>query len=340
MLHVILQILAVIGVIILCILGISLLLILLVLFVPIRYRANGKREGEVMEFAAKATYLLHMLTVKFVYPEPGSVIVRLFGIKIFDSAKSKDKEGGDVSPNTDKVKDKQAEGATETEGTIETEATAETEGNTETEATVETEGNTKTERIAETSKTTNTGVQSGEKAEVVVNTESTEGQNSQNDENSQKEKKSLIDKIQYTFNTICDKIRNIIAKIKGIFSNISYYKEVLTKTENKKLYGRLKDRLLKVLKSIRPRVIKADVRIGTGSPDTTAYIYGIYGMLMPVLGKNVKNINIDLDFENTVYEGEVFLKGRITLFTILVQAVKVLLDKQLHVFLKQLKREE
>lgn len=338
MLHVILQILAVIGVIILCILGLSLLLILIVLFVPIRYRANGKREGEVMEFAVKATYLLHMLTVKFSYPEPGSVIVRLFGIKIFDSAKSKDKEGGEVSATTERTTGEPEAGTTETAGT------AEPEGITGSEATAETEGNTKTEenteRTAEPSQTTKAGVQSGEKAEVVVNTESTEGQTSQNDETSQKEKKSLIDKIQYTFNTIYDKIRNIIAKIKGIFSNISYYKEVLTKTENKKLYGRLKDRLLKVLKSIRPRVIKADVRIGTGSPDTTAYIYGIYGMLMPVLGKNVKNINIDLDFENTVYEGEVFFKGRITIFTILVQAVKVLLDKQLHVFLKQLKREE
>ena len=87
-------------------------------------------------------------------------------------------------------------------------------------------------------------------------------------------------------------------------------------------------------------MIKADVRIGTGSPDTTAYVYGVYGMIMPVLGKNVKNIHIDLDFENTVYEGEVFFKGHITLFTLLVQAIKVVSDKQLHVFLKQLKREE
>lgn len=305
MLHVILQILAVIGVIVLCILGLSLLLILIVLFVPIRYRANGKREGEVMEFALKAAYLLHMLTVKFVYPEPGSVIVRLFGIKIFDSAKNKSKEDGEVSATTEQAAGEPAEGTAEAERPVKAERTTETERTVETVKTAQTEETTKTEETA-----------------------------------SKNEKKSLIDKIQYTFNTICDKIRNIIAKIKGIFSNISYYKEVLTKPENKKLYGRLKDRLLKVLKSIRPRVIKADVRIGTGSPDTTAYIYGIYGMLMPILGKNVKNINIDLDFENTVYEGEVFLKGRITLFTILVQAVKVLLDKQLHVFLKQLKREE
>ncbi|MBQ9134638.1 MAG: hypothetical protein IJX66_00935 [Lachnospiraceae bacterium] len=323
MLHVILQILAVIGVIVLCILGLSLLLILIVLFVPIRYRANGKREGEVMEFAVKATYLLHMLTVKFAYPEPGSVIVRLFGIKIFDSAKNKAKEDGEVSKAAQQVSGEPAENATQSEGNRVTESVAETEQAVEneqaakTEQTGDVEWTGEAEKTARTEETTETG-----------------------DAASQNEKKSLIDKIQYTFNTICDKIKNIIAKIKGIFSNISYYKEVLTKTENKKLYGRLKDRLLKVLKSIRPRVIKADVRIGTGSPDTTAYIYGIYGMLMPILGKNVKNINIDLDFENTVYEGEVFLKGRITIFTILVQALKVLLDKQLHVFLKQLKREE
>ena len=289
MLHVILQILAIIGIIFLCILGFSLLLTAVVLFVPIRYRAKGKREGEVLEATVKATYLLHLLTVKFAYPEPGTIAVRLFGIKIYESARTKAEDKKDI----------------QTEVRAETKSGADTEDRNMSEK----------ENVSE-----------NEVPEDVSKQE--------------KEKKSLIDKIQYTFNTICDKIRNIIEKIKEVFQNISYYKEILTKTENKKLYGRIKERILKVLKSIRPRVIKADLRIGTGSPDTTAYIYGIYGMIMPILGKNVKNIHIDLDFENTVYEGEVFLKGRITLFTILVQAVKVALDKQLHVFLKQLKREE
>ncbi|MDE5680587.1 MAG: hypothetical protein K2I01_09215, partial [Lachnospiraceae bacterium] len=160
------------------------------------------------------------------------------------------------------------------------------------------------------------------------------------DEAAEKKKLSFRDKIKkiiYTIRKFCDKIKHIKDTIKEIAENIFYYKEVITQTENKKLYGRVKDRIFKVLKSIRPRVLKAALHVGTGSPDTTGYLCALYGMLLPVLGNNVI---LDADFEEAVWEGEFFLKGRITVFTLLRHAVGLLLDKQLRVFVKQLKREE
>lgn len=312
MLHVILQILAVIGIILLCILGLILLLLALILFVPVRYRVNGKRFGEDMEFAVKATYLLHMFTVKYDYPKPASVIVRLFGIELYDSKQKKEEENAEQNLEPEKELSDQNK--------VE-------DSETETNKGADIASDRTEEKVFKEKDIDETLTQADTK-EHSDQTEPLE------------EKRSLKEKIQYTFRSICDKIKNIMQKIKDIFANISYYKEVLFKVENQRMYGRVKNRLFKVSKSIRPRTIKANVRIGTGSPDTTAYIYGIYGMLQPVFGKNVKNINIDLDFDEAVYEGTIFLKGRITIFTILVQIIKILLDKQVQIFIKQLKREE
>lgn len=285
MLHVILQILAVIGIILLCILGLLLLLAGLVLFVPVRYRVKGMKDGSDISLAVRAAYLLHILTVRYDYKEPGNIIVRLFGIRIFDSEKK--------DTSKEEMEKTVPEQPQPTETTIGKEQAKqqnrqpETVGGQQNPAACETPGKLK--------------------------------------------------KIKYTIQRICDKIKNIMQKLKSIMENISYYKEVLTDTENRLLLQRVKTRIFKVLKSIRPRVLKADLHIGTGSPDTTGYLCALYGMLLPVLGNNV---SITADFEEAVWEGTVYAKGKITVFTILLQAGKIFFDKQLRIFIKQLKREE
>ena len=92
-----------------------------------------------------------------------------------------------------------------------------------------------------------------------------------------------------------------------------------------------------MLKSIRPRKLTADLLVGTGSPDSTGYVMAVAGMLYPVFGKSV---NITPDFENTIFEGRIFLKGKITVFVILLQALKIFMDKELRRLLKRLKRED
>ncbi|MDE5803967.1 MAG: hypothetical protein K2I22_13745 [Lachnospiraceae bacterium] len=316
MLHVILQILAIIGIVLLCILGLLILLVLLILFVPIRYRAEGSKSGEDIRLKVRVSYLLRMLTVRFEYPKPGSVIARLFGIKVFDTAKKPKEDGDRKKKKKKKSYDSQDESVQETET-----AAAKTEETAVADITVSDTEETKAEKAQTDAEPVNED--SSDTAEEEV-----------------KEKLSFRDKIKkiiYTIQKFCDKIKHIKDTIKEIAENISYYKNVITQTENKKLYGRAKDRIFKVLKSIRPRVLKASLHVGTGSPDTTGYLCALYGMLLPVLGNNVI---LDADFEEAVWEGEFFLKGRITVFTLLRHAVGLLLDKQLRVFVKQLKREE
>ena len=83
---IILTILKVIGIILLIILLIILAILLLVLFVPIRYSAGGRKEGDVLEFSGKVTWLLRAVTVQLGY-EPGRAgltkDLRIFGISLF-----------------------------------------------------------------------------------------------------------------------------------------------------------------------------------------------------------------------------------------------------------------
>lgn len=322
MLHVILQILGIIGIVLLCLLGLLLFLILLVLFVPIRYRLTGHREGETFELAAKVTYLLHILSVRFDYPEPGSLIIKVFGIRIFDSAGMEEKKEKGSAEVSEKAAHK--DGADKAK-TAETEAVKETEKNASPKDDVKSEETAAEDGSQENFEEFNKSEENGSDKET-------------------KRKKSLIErikeifqKIQYTIRSICDKIKSSLQKAEELKETVTYYKDTLTGRENRRLYNRAKKRLFKVLKSIRPRVLKADLHIGTGSPDTTGYLCALYGMLSPVLGNNVK---MTPDFEEAVWEGRLYIKGRITIFTILWQALGIVLDKQFRTFIKELKREE
>lgn len=307
MLHVILQILCIIGIVLLCLLGLLLLLILLVLFVPIRYRLIGHKEGEIFDITAKVTYLLHLVSVRFEYPEPGSLVIRVFGIRIFDSARQKESK-----TEQDKDNIKIPENNNEDKSAIE-------KPHVENEH----DGNKHDEKSEN---------ENGHEDLQEISTENV------------KEKKSLIErineffeKIQYTIRSICDKIKSTLQKAEELKETVDYYKNSLTKKENRKFYDRAKKRLFKVLKSIRPRVLKCDLHIGTGSPDTTGYLCAAYGMLSPILGNNVR---ITPDFEEAIWEGRIYIKGRITIFTILRHALGIILDRQLKIFIKELKREE
>lgn len=300
MLHVILQILGIIGIVLLCLLGLLLLLILLVLFVPIRYRLTGYKEGETLVLAARVTYLLHLLSVRFDYPKPGSLIIKVFGIRIFDSAKKEIKKEDAAAKVSEKDTHKDAPDSAEM-----------------------------TEQAAE---------EEDKEASLKDDQEKEHSQENPKKKKSLAERiKEIFQKIQYTIRSICDKIKSSLQKAEELKETVVYYKDTLTKRQNRQFFDRAKKRLFKVLKSIRPRVLKADLYIGTGSPDTTGYLCAVYGMLSPVLGNNVK---ITADFEKAVWEGRVYIKGRITIFTILLQALGIVLDKQLRTFIKELKREE
>lgn len=305
--HVILQILAVIGIVLLVLLALLILTVLAVLFVPIRYRASGEKEADRIEGVAAVSFLYPFLSFKWQRADnENRWALRLLGIKL------------NGSPKVDKGKTTEPE-KTEKGKVAEPEKTD--KGKAE-----ETAQAAKPEKAAEPVKEekqpATPNVQNAEAEDAARQAEETGTQKT--------DRVSSEKKARFTISGLCDKMEKIR-------DNVEYYKERLTAEENRLFLKRTKERIFAVLKSIKPKVLTARVVCGTGSPDTTGYVCAVYGMLYPVIEDR---ISFTADFENKVLDGELSVKGKVRVVTLVRHGIKILLDKQLKVFLKEMKRED
>lgn len=316
MLDVILQILSVLGIILLVLLAVLITVLLLVLFFPVLYRVRGRKDTEHIELAARADWLFGLLRLRYAYPEPGKLTVKVLWITIFDSSRREESE--------EREEKEEKEGKEGKEGKEEREENKEEESKeTPTVVTSSEIADTEEEPVPKTF----------EQTEGKQNEKETDDQDSKAiDESKQKKFTKISEKIaklKYTILTIYD-------KIKKMWQNISYYMELLNDKDTKLLLSHAKIRLCKIIKSIRPRRLEADIVFGTGAPDTTGYAYGVYGMLMPFLGSYVV---VTPDFQQAVLEGNFQASGHVTLAVLLWQAIRIAMDKKLWQLLNKLKRQ-
>ncbi|MCH5341676.1 MAG: DUF2953 domain-containing protein [Acetatifactor sp.] len=304
MLGIILRILSVVGILLLVIIGLLLVAILLALFFPVTYRVSGKKMLDELVFMAKADWLFGLLRLRYKYPEPGKMTVKFLWFTIYEPIEDSDSnQENDRKKAGKKRKNKKSGEKPEASSVLE-----ETGEKRPTDTLQEPDQKPQEADSAETDRTeAETGEQPGEKSGSWI---------------SQK-----IAKIQYT-------IRSIYDKIKEIWQNISYYKELFADRETKQLLSYVMLRVNKILKNLRPRKLKAEILFGTGEPDTTGYAYGIYGMLMPMLGPSVL---VTPDFQRAVLEGNFQASGFTTLSVLLWQVLQVIRDKRLRQFLNKLK---
>lgn len=329
--HVILQILAVIGIVLLVLLALLILTVLAVLFVPIRYRASGEKEADRIEGVAAVSFLYPLLSFK--WQRAGNEnrwALRLLGIKLKSSRKA-DKAKAAEPEKTEKGKTAKPEetdkGKAEEPGKADKGKAGKLEKTEKAAEPVKEKEAEKADKSAETVKEevkqpAPADAKNTEKREMAQQTEETGTQ--------KRDRTSTEKKARFTISGLCDKMENIR-------DNVEYYKERLTAEENRLFLKRTKERIFAVLKSIKPKVLTARVVCGTGSPDTTGYVCAVYGMLYPVIEDR---ISFTADFENKVLDGELSVKGKVRVATLLRYGIKILLDKQLKVFLKEMKRED
>ena len=296
MLTILLKILSILGILLLVILGVLLLIILTVLFVPVFYKIKGDKKPD-LHIAVKVSWLLGLIRVQFLYPDPGTVTAKILFFKVFDSGKEEEEQKKEKKPQKAKEQKEQKDIPDRDES-----------------------------RTSHSNSTAASGKNSAGPTEK-VNRQS-EDSGDQNSEETAKQ--NPLEKLQYTFRKICDKIKNVR-------ENVTHYKEILLCEDTKGLLNHGFMRLGKILKSIRPRKIRADIRFGTGAPDTTGYAYAIYGILCPYLGRHVL---VMPDFEQAVLEGELYAAGHITMFALLWHGVFIVLDKRLRQFISKLKQED
>ncbi len=351
MLHIILLILKIIGIVIACIIGLILLLICSVLFVAFRYSGKVKFDKQV-EYSLCGHWLLWAVSFKVEGRQTNPrIIVRLFGYPLIDTARPKKEKAATENEKAKKAEkpekavagaiDKKPEKAEKLEKT-EVVVKAEKAGKIE-----------KTEQAAKAEKTENS-----EKAEAVVKTENVE----KIEKTQQKEiaksteqsievqseilpKPSLRARISGIKDKIIGKIKEKIAAIKAklrkignIFKKLKNKKEkleaIFLSKEGRATIHRLKVQAFKILKHLKFKKLRGRLHFGFDDPATTGKVLGMASILYPIYRGNLK---LEPDFNGAAIDGELYIRGRIRLFNLLLPAAKVKFDKGFNKMLKDIK---
>lgn len=313
--NIIIMILSLTGRILLGLLALVFLLLLLVLFFPVTYRLRGERSGDKLTVSAKADWLFGVFRVRYAYPEPGSVTVKLLWKKLLDTSAAAGKDS--EQEKKDSSKEQKADSGGKIEVEPENGDSIEAAG-TETGTT---DGAEAPGVETDSSKPGNAGMGTGDSGNEAHDADD-EGADTPADGFLGK-----ISKIKYT-------ILKIYGKIKDIWGHWSYYAGVLREDNTVVLWKHVRQRLGKVLWAIRPRRINGSLVFGTGAPDTTGYLFGVYGMLSPLLHYS---LCVTPDFTQQILEGNIDISGRITLWTLTWNGLKLFLDKKLRLFIQKMK---
>lgn len=323
MLSIIVTILKIIGIILLIILGILLLLLLSILFVPVRYRAEGYYR-ETYAVKAKVTWFFHLLSALVTVEEKQELhlLVKVLGIPIYDNHKSKKKERSSKK----KTKKQEKEDLQEELQPVHSPEICSAE--------MKEHEDTKENKVIDIQDTTILQNNVEVDAKEIPDRASDEVPAKKRKRNRMKEIflriVTAFRNIQYTFERMC-------AKIKYVKDNITYYLSILQSETTKQAFALCQKQIKRIFKNIKPQKYAINLRIGMDDPATLGQILGIWGMLYPL---HQGNIDIDADFEKQIFEGDFFLKGRISIYVYVWTVYLVLFDKNIKQVRKCFKREE
>lgn len=333
---VILTILKIIGILLLAVLGLLLTVLLLVLFVPIRYRAEGGYREDIA-VTARVTWLCHLLSVRAAFAEKAfSYQVKVCGIRLL--------------PKQEKAAGQAGEKAVETAAQAGAEAVEVGAEAAQVGAEVAQAGAEAVEAGTEAAQVGAEAVEAGAEAaqamaeagtkatqavkETVTGAGETDTGETQAGES---EKPGFSEKLRAFVEGLLEKLRAACARIKDIRAQIAWYKELLTREDTKRSIRLAWRQLVKILRHIRPRKLHAAFIIGTGDPASTGQVLAVHGMLYPLLGEHVSLVP---DFEEKHIEGEFQLKGHITICMLLICALRVILNKEIRQLIQRLRKKE
>ena len=350
MLAVILWILKIIGVLLLVILGLVLAFLLVVLLVPIRYRAEGSWYGE-LKASASVSWLLHIISLRAVYGERREIILRIFGFRIGGERKIKRKKRAKKDAAN---ADSREEGLQEREEKIQDHSRQDREENAQDHSRQDREEkaqdlNKQEREAAEPSKGSAGTLKDSTKPEVPQKPAA----------GMEKTRKG-----QFSAGKICDKLKAAMQRISraaaafknkllGIPKLAERAKKALKRArrkltelgkkkerliaflrdeENQRTFKLLKRQIFALLKHVLPRRVKGKLRFGFDDPYTTGQVL-MY--LAPFYGLYARKLELIPVFEEPVLDGELYLKGKVRIGTVLVLAARMMLDRNFRSLLKK-----
>lgn len=317
MVHIILLILKIAGIVLLSLLGILILLVLMVLFVPVRYNISADYHSRLTA-NIKISWLLNVLRLKASYDNDLSVKAYAMFFKIFDN--NSDKEKKQKNKEGDKYIDDMygADSSQETAGQYAAGRQNETSG-------------------AGNSQDTAVQVEALE-ADIKQHIESrSNNQHNEDDKHNRQsvsqphKKKDLIGRLKAALNSVKDKLISIKSKFKKLlkaivdkkrsaWKKINDLKVIINDEENKELVRLIKKELKELIREITPVKYDVNVRYGCEEPYMTGRILGVIAVIYGITGVQ---FNITPEFEQKVLEGDIYMKGRVRIYRLLLIALRV-----------------
>jgi len=102
--------------------------------------------------------------------------------------------------------------------------------------------------------------------------------------------------------------------------------------ENQETFKFLKDNLLRLLRHVLPSVFRIKARIGMEDPALTGKILGAFYMFYPLYEDHIRVVG---EFEEEVLEGELYLRGRIRMLSLLIIGWRLYSNKMLRKWIKR-----
>ena len=308
-----LLILKIIGIILLSIISLLLIIIALILFVPIRYRIiANKFEDSDFYAEIKLTWLLHFINILIKYTDDLYYRVRVILIPIKKSdnlKKHKTKKNDDK--NIELCEDK----------TINADE----------------------------------GINNGSDELKVISPEQEENQISgcesinidevdetNEDADNSDDNKGIIYKIRFILTKFFEFLFNIKEKLNeayntvvNIVKDIDYYINALKDERNKKVISLCLSQASSIINNIKPKVFNGNLTIGIDDPYTMGQILSIYGILFPIIHDK---ITINPVYDKEVIEGDLYIKGRISVFVLIRAAIKIYFNRDYKRMIKIFKK--
>ncbi len=147
----------------------------------------------------------------------------------------------------------------------------------------------------------------------------------------------LPEKISNTIEKIEDKIEAVSDKAESLADKAKWGLDLLQSKMFKDVFSVAKKEILAIIKHILPYKLKGSVEYGTGDPASTGEILAMLASIYPILPKD---LSISPDFEESLLNCNLVLKGRIRLIVLVFHGVKILLNKQVRRLIKKVRRKE
>ncbi|MBO4902511.1 MAG: hypothetical protein J5518_06940 [Lachnospiraceae bacterium] len=282
-----LLVLKILGITLLSLIGLVLLIACLILFVPVRYRAESAYVSDV-DLNVRLSWLLHLVTFRYTLSKDKTEKqLRILGIPV---SKRKKKE---KSTKRRKKEEKPLD------------------------------------RVPKEDEITLEGFEDKQPSVPEPAAESQQ-------DGVEEEKKGFYGKLKEYIAVVRDFILHFREKILHYENKIKTIISLFTDEAKKETLTDALTQVVIILKAIRPRKCTGHFRFGFAEPDTTGKILAIASILYPFIGKS---FSIEPYFDREILEGDLFVRGRVFVITLLIAGWKLYFNKDLRKILDDLRSE-